>query len=214
MPMELKKSQLAKIYLYTGLVVLSLALTGSLYVWSQKLVEKSGWLQNEISSQNQNITRARNDANDFQQAVNTWNNLNASQKQKQGVNIDKARELIDQLKIKYRIQRIDVNMTSPIINNDIRRKNGTKDFQIEESIVKINFDTITDIYALSFINALAKQLPGFVKITDVKLERVGQVNPAILEKIAQGTFPVLVKGKMDFIWQDFKPEPPKVETHG
>ena len=51
-------------------------------------------------------------------------------------------------------------------------------------------------------------------LLDTEGERVGQVNPAILEKIAQGTFPVLVKGKMDFIWQDFKPEPPKVETHG
>ncbi|MBL0319228.1 MAG: hypothetical protein IPP74_08075 [Alphaproteobacteria bacterium] len=213
MKVDIKKSQLIQIYFYVALLLASVAITSSLYMWHTKLGEKSAGLQSGITEMNQKITKARNAAGEYQKALETWNRLNDNQRQINGVNIDKARELIAQLQKKYRILKVDVNMTSPIVNPDISRKHRTKEVEVEESRVTIDFTAITDVYAFSFINALHRLLPGFMKMGQLRMDRGGALTPAMLEKMAQGDFPPLVKGKLEFVWQDFKRQPAEVDAN-
>jgi hypothetical protein len=68
----------------------------------------------------------------------------------------------------------------------------------------ISFSAYSDQNVFEFINALQTRFPGYVKITDFRLDRVELPAQQSLRDISEGKVPALIRGVVEFTWYTLK----------
>ncbi len=112
--------------------------------------------------------------------------------------IKEAREPLQFLKDKYRLSQLDITITPPTAMKEafLKREN----YIANASKVTLRFSGLTDELVLSFVHELFDEFPGYVSITSLDLEKVGDINEQTVATIKTGVFPILVKGILVFEW--------------
>ena len=72
------------------------------------------------------------------------------------------------------------------------------------STVTLTFEAISDQYAMSFVDAVKKELPGYVKILSLRINKLDGINEQVIIQASRGEFPSLVKARLQFLWRDLK----------
>ncbi len=80
--------------------------------------------------------------------------------------------------------------------------------------VNVDIDALDDIDFYSFVFWIENAFPGHTSVTNVKLERVIDVNAATLRQIGNGVATVLMKGKLGFSWRTMVPQEEVVSSVG
>lgn len=120
-------------------------------------------------------------------------------------------DLLNRLNKRYELKELSLTI-SPIreeTSDGFQKKTGT----IIISDIEITFRSITDEYALAFLQRFFSEFSGFVNITEFKLTKDENINAETLYAARTKEAPPLVKGKVSFNWlglkihEEEKPQP-------
>ncbi len=74
------------------------------------------------------------------------------------------------------------------------------------SQIEVKIEAMDDIEVYRYLYLLEKTFPGHVKVDDIDLKRVQNVNAAVLRSIATGESPALVEANIKLSWRTMIPE--------
>ena len=135
------------------------------------------------------------------EAITLYQRLNDNVKRGDGLNVETFQKTLEDLRDRYKLTQIIVDFTKPVNLEDIYKTDTTV---VVSSTVTLKFSGISDEYLLSFVEALTKELPGYVKIHRLMLSRTSDLTDDLLHKISKGENVDLVSGEMTFMWRDLK----------
>jgi hypothetical protein len=118
-------------------------------------------------------------------------------------------------------------------SKDFRLKESKVDFSTENTLnfpllqnhpavvasnreVTFSFNAMTDLHVYGVINALQTTFPGIVKIREIQLKRLRNVDKSIIGDFWRGEEPDLVQARINFLWIGlrFKEEATGVSPNG
>lgn len=74
-----------------------------------------------------------------------------------------------------------------------------------DSRISLSVDAIDDIDIYTFIFLLENSLPGHVSVRSVRVDRMAEINEAVLRSIGLGQPTIMVKGTVEFDWRTMVP---------
>lgn len=130
-----------------------------------------------------------------------WTVMQSKNFEATGLQIENARKLIEQARLKNRINTLQVNLSNPLIRTDYT---GQKYSQIEYAEISMNCGAYTDYSIYSFLNELINTMPGHIQILELRISVSESIKQSVLTSIATGGYKDLVQGRIRLIWQDIK----------
>lgn len=117
-----------------------------------------------------------------------------------------ARPIIEALKERYKFVKLDVTF-SPI-NEDTENASGSKSVIVLNNELSVEFEGMSDELVFSFMDSLSEELPGYLQLTRLRIDRADDINQKLLNKISQerSLYPT-VRGNMTFTWKTLKTKP-------
>lgn len=82
----------------------------------------------------------------------------------------------------------------------IKELSGTSYEAIEHPGMKVEFSSISDTHAFSFIDDFAKNAPGFIVVETLSMKRTNDIDKNTINTLRTGGTPFLVETKMTFNW--------------
>lgn len=147
---------------------------------------------------------------DYEDSLRLWESLSSKNKELKGIKIDKGREILELLQKQYDIENMKIAFTIPEI---VQSRNWeTETIDVVSSTVTLTFEAISDQYAMSFMDAVKKELPGYVKVLSFRFSKIGRIDEQVIGRAKRGEFPRLVKARLKFLWRDLKEKELDSET--
>jgi hypothetical protein len=168
--------------------------------------QKNLAVQSEVMELQNKLTTITKRAKEVRDATNVWQKLNEKHKKSDGLKIDSIKGLFDDFKKKYKLSDVDVDLSAPVELADVYKTETTV---VVSSKVTVQFKGITDEYVLSFVDAVQKDLPGYVRIENLQFSRIGEISEDVVRRVSKGEFPGLVGGSITFQWRGLKDIPAK-----
>lgn len=114
------------------------------------------------------------------------------------------RPVVETLEERYKFSKLDVKISK--LDDPVAASNA--DYLIIKSDLTIEFEGLTDEYVYSFIHALIQDLPGYLYLQELKINKLQPITPVLLQQAsASGTSTPLVSGSMMLAWRTIKPVP-------
>ncbi len=121
-------------------------------------------------------------------------------------NVDALKEWMREAKNRYRFANNFKLNLPPEVPSDKSELSGM-DYNITvRNDVTIELEAISDLHVFSFMRALRGGPPGFVRITQVDIERRGDMQPQVIAQMLGGVAPYLVTAKIQFEWVGINPK--------
>lgn len=162
-------------------------------------------LRSAINVEESKLNKIIKQKEDFKESIRLWQRLSDNTKRREGLKIDRGQEILTQLQEEFYLNSFSSEFTLPEELADIYKTDTTV---VVSSNVSIKFQSITDELALSFIDTLTRELPGYTKLQNLSLKAMGDTQGVLstedLQKISQGEFPSLIDVNLVFKWQDLK----------
>ncbi len=165
-----------------------------------KLMETRNLTKTSIASITNKLEGLNRKTIDFSDAINTWKILPEDKKSLQGLQINKAKALLDELEKKYKIIGLDLSFSKPIMLSGEDESTS----RIYTSNVNISFKAFSDEYVYNFLTELQKRFPGYITIRTFNVSREIEVSKNVIERIAKGEKVPLVSANLEFRWQDLE----------
>lgn len=203
----LQKDLFVKIAILTGIL---LVIGGGVFYLEKTIddiSQKKDWLRNEVNTIKDQLDGLNKKTLEFSEAVKTWESLPSGKKELQGLRINKAKDILDGYKIKYKLPVLETAFSKPTEEKLNDSRDSSETIIVISSNVSIQFEGLTDQYIIGFIQELMKDFPGYIQVTNLVITRAGEPTKEILRKISLGEMPGLIKGKIEFIWRDLKYRP-------
>jgi hypothetical protein len=132
-----------------------------------------------------------------------WSNLTDNRKIIAGIKMDDVNAKLATLAEKYAIssQMIKVTLPETMKGGLFERSTIT----VVSTTATLNFQALTDVKALSFIEEFINYIPGYVVVTGVQIKK-GDKNYTTedLVSISTGKVVGLINAKVDFVWYAFR----------
>jgi len=74
-----------------------------------------------------------------------------------------------------------------------------------QSPITVNIEALDDTDFYKFVYLVENGFPGQTSVQDMQVERVLDVNETVLRSVGTGTNPVLVRGRISFMWHTLVP---------
>lgn len=205
---RLQKTLLIKSVIFLGVIIV----TGLVYLfvsdeYNQK-AERLRWLENDIRTTRSKLSKLNQQAIDFGDALKIWQTIPEVKRGVQGLRINDGRAELKRLIDEYRLSDDIIEFNVPEEAKDPKLKADTIKTMVSE--VNISFNAITDDLVFQMIEALNQKFPGYIQLKSLALSNEREVTQDMLEQIATGATPSLVRGSMDFTWWDMKYEGPEI----
>ncbi len=122
---------------------------------------------------------------------------------KLSVSKEKVYDLLRQLNELHRISnlKLDIDNVSPI-------KAGASEselFKTEFTNINVEFDSLSDLHALAFLQAIEEQLEGYLVMNSLHISRERQITREVLQAFAKGEKPRVVSTKVNYAWFGMQP---------
>lgn len=111
-----------------------------------------------------------------------------------------AARILESLRVKHRISGLEYQI-DPVETLSLLRQPENTGEMISVSEISMSMLGFTDGDIRDFINAVARDLPGHVSITEVELEKLSAPDDALLAQIRSGGGKELVRGSLKLLWQ-------------
>jgi hypothetical protein len=206
---SLRLHTLRQIIIVTSIV----AVTGIMYFATVTMAdnrkEAARVLETEILSTRNQIKTLETEKAAFEESSKLWDSLKLGTQSLDGLKTEEGRKVLTSLEHAYKIQKLAIELTAPQkLENPIYQ---TDNFYVEGSIVSLRFEAITDEYAIGFINAIMRNMPGYVRIDQVSLRKSSPLTPDTISRLSKGETVTLVSGDLTFLWQGLKAAAKKKE---
>jgi hypothetical protein len=209
-PASLSKNKLKieqdKLVKYIVLHIILFVVFIVLFIWSVEhhdgAVKTIANLQQDINLFNAQTTNLEMQIKQAQDAKELWYRI-TNAKSSDGLQIDKAKQVLKHLESSYLLAKpVDVNMSSPI---ELKDQYKTATTVIMSSDVTLKLVAPNDEVILAYVDSIIHNLPGFVKIRQLQLERTKPFDQSYIDSLNSGALvPELINGTVVFGWRDFK----------
>ena len=132
-----------------------------------------------------------------------WSNLTDNRKIIAGIKMDDVNAKLATLAEKYAISSQVIKVTLPETMKGGLFERST--ITVVSTTASLNFQALTDVKALSFIEEFINYIPGYVVVTGVQIKK-GDKNYTTedLVSISTGKVVGLINAKVDFVWYAFR----------
>lgn len=225
--MKIKKLQhdlMIRLVIVLGILVVALGATYYLRLKVHQLEDKYHWYKSDTLAIAKKLETLNKRTLEFSDSVRVWESMTESQKKLQGLQLSKARTLLEELQNKLKLSEVNISfskpeevldLTTPAISST---QSGAKavpgqavvstglekdgQMKVVTSDVSITFKALSDEFVYDFIYALEHDFPGYVQIKNFTVNREGKITKDIIERIANGDSPAIVAVTVDFVWKD------------
>jgi len=206
---DLRKKLFKKLAVSGAAVALALPVMVYLYLMQDSIESDYDKVKSDISSIESGYKKARNNMQNASGVFEEYENLPAdrlpltsSDAMEVTSRIREARLPLQELKERYRLSNLDMSLTAPAELAGEMKKDKISG---ASSKVTLKFSALTDELALSFIDALIAEFPGYVRIDFLSMKRNGgEINDAMLSKVRAGTMPSIIDVTLVFYWIKLK----------
>lgn len=191
--------------------VVVLAVLGALAYGASLLGDDKQQEERQLSSAVQSVrseaTTMKNQIDKARASLKLYNDLNATN-QNAGFTIDRerGRKLLDALKAEYKLTSLSVTM-SPV-TEDKEVAGNSKTVNVMATDIRLDFTGISDENALTFLAAMKREFPGYVRIKKITLSRDKEIGSDVVATVREGRVPPLVKGEITARWLGIKSTAP------
>jgi len=119
--------------------------------------------------------------------------------------LDAAR-ILESLRVQHRISSLEYQI-EPVKTVTVLRQPENTGETLNVSNMSLSMRGFLDSDLRNFITALKRDLPGFVTITEVEMEKISTPDTASLSQISQGGGSELVEGSLQILWQAVQDSP-------
>lgn len=206
-PLHQKKlKQVQKEFILHGLGAVCVGIIlmiGVIYTGSirDRFLQQKQGEQIEINSLTNRLEEMTRKTKEINEAMKLWQKLNIQSKKREGLKIDKANEIIENLKKRLKLGAIEIDLSAPQELSDIYK---TDTVSVVSSDMNLKIKALTDEQIFSFLELLLKELPGYIKLESVTIRRNIEITPDSLQKIIKGEYPELISAEIIFKWRDLK----------
>ncbi len=116
-----------------------------------------------------------------------------------------VRAIVEPLEKRFHLASLDVQLSRIGTAKTATDAPASKDFAILVSDITLQFQGPTDEMVYSFMQEFSDELPGYVRIKELKIERARSITPPLLQNInATGQSSALVAGTLSLTWKTIK----------
>ncbi len=122
-------------------------------------------------------------------------------RQKRGdftINRDQATDIFNTLRQKYRISNLSMTVTPKAEMSTPELLRPTAQMAFSEAVLE--FDAMSDVHVFSFIQDAAASLPGFLRISNFRIDRQRKITNEVYVSVSKGELPRMVSAKVTFMW--------------
>lgn len=148
-------------------------------------------LEREAQQLDQQYAKARESVAIYEQMTNETDSADP-------LNREAVSEVLIDLKKRHRIGTLDLSITS--LQRITREEYRIGDIGLVYAVVTLKFTGLTDAALLSFVDSVKSEFTGYVSISQLILERRGEVTEDVLRQVRLGKTPELVNGQIIFHW--------------
>lgn len=158
-------------------------------------------VERETMALNSRIANFQRQQHEYEEAQKLWYTLSDTQKKRSGIILANAQQLLTNLKDQYTLGGFKADISKPEILRDVY---STETTAVVSTRVDLAFNALSDESVFSFVAALTRGLPGYVKIDSFQVAREGNIDPLLIKDLRRGKFHPIVQGRMTFFWRDLK----------
>lgn len=98
---------------------------------------------------------------------------------------EKTKDILAALRKRYRISNLSLNVAPEklVTSGEVQSR---KTLDVQQSMLEMRFDAISDLHVYSFLQAMREQLPGYVTITDITMARQRLITDEALLQASKG----------------------------
>ncbi|MBM3617079.1 MAG: hypothetical protein FJX23_00880 [Alphaproteobacteria bacterium] len=208
MKLKLLQQKLVKTSVIVAGVVAALGAGAyGIYMWSDSLQQDFTKIEREARSMQSDVSMRENKAFEAEKYMGLYRQIDQSDEsaKRSELDRDKAQKWISQVAAELRLTNLDGTF-NPVVNVESEEfKRNT--LVATTSKVTLTFGALSDEQLYRFVQAIAEDFPGYVRITKVTFERRGKIDDSTLINASKGTFPELVTGAVEFQWIAVKKAP-------
>jgi|GEM_PF-3500329 len=126
---------------------------------------------------------------------------------------EKVFDELKKLNLLHRISnlKLDIDNLSPLKQGDMPK---LESLNTEFTNIEVEFDALSDLHSLAFLNGVEKTLPGYLNMSSLAISRERQITRDVLQAFANGEKPRVVSTKVNYIWYGITPVEKPKETEG
>ncbi len=109
-----------------------------------------------------------------------------------------ARQTLTKLKNKYRVNNLTLDSTKEETYKEPSLEN--KLYKVSFNELKLEFDAISDLHALAFIEDMESNFNAYIRPTYFQITRKRLYNDDLLKALSNGERPTVVSAKASFLW--------------
>lgn len=170
------------------------------------------FVENDKEITNKEINKIRNESSlirgqareletqtkDAKKYKEIWKTIDENKKSTRGIKMDEVNTLITKLADKYSIFTPEIKVLLPEnLETGIFKR---KTINVSHSSGNLSFQALSDVKAISFISEFVNNLPGYIIISDVEIDKSHEYSDADFINISLGGNPSIVKVKISFAW--------------
>lgn len=157
-----------------------------------------------IRGQTQDLESQGNDAKKYKE---TWKTISNNKKNTQGIKMEEVNNTLNTLADKYGIYSPSLQVLLPenLESGVFQRKT----LIVSHSSGTLNFETLSDVRALTFIADFFNKLPGYIVITSLEIGKLRKYSNEDFINISLGKNPGILRVKINFSWYVYRDQDKK-----
>lgn len=197
---SLKKQLVKNAIIMSVAVSVTGAIAFSVFSWSSGTLEEAQQAQNRLNAAERDVNSRTLKNEDARKYLELYQRITGEDEQSKISNLSRQKAQEWNVAVS---KRLNINNgkgsfgSEAVITAEPFKK---KTLQGISSLVKLEFETLTDTQVYAYLDTLLQDFPGYVKITKFSMEKDGEINDAVLRAAGSGRFPNLVKTQIEFYW--------------
>lgn len=206
---KIKKRIFLKLAIFLPIIII---LVGAYYFvlsTKQNKIKKEASIKSDISQTKSNLDKLTANKKRLSEDMDIWRNMSENEKKMSGLRISEAKNIVDELSKKFYLTDVRTTFSKPEKMGD---EFSTENITVLESSIKITFKALTDEYVIKFVEAIAKDFPGYIMLDSFTVKADESISENIVRQVAYGQNPQIVSGSVSFLWKDMKYVKPLIES--
>lgn len=170
------------------------------YTWYSSVEQELRRAEGSVQSARNDLMSRQNKASEAEKYMGLYQQLigDSEQEKLSDLNREKAQKWISSIAKELHMSKLEGDF-DPV--TDIQAPEFKKTtLHGVNSKVRLTFGAMSDEQLYRFVQAIARDFPGYVRITRVNFEKKGEIDDAALVAAGRGNFPELVSGSIEFNW--------------
>lgn len=211
-----QKTKMLKLRFYKELMILGgvLAVLGAggyfIQSWQDDAIQTQRGAEGEVNATRARLLELRNELQSSQHYFQLYDIYSKNHNKEFTLNREEATKWFVKQKDKFFLSSLSVSV-SPIA--DLTKDGPTlKNGVPVKSDIKLTLTSVADTYVLKFVEAIQRELPGIVNVTDLQITKTQDLSQQFVEGLKNHRLTPLVKAEISIAWIGIRLEEKKPDA--